>query len=91
MIIEETDFKLTPCNESSFLFDLELPYIVNKGKSNERTEFRNAGYGLSLESAIRKITMSRIGNKYGEGTISLKQFLEEFKGEIEKIKQMCGI
>lgn len=91
MTIEETDFRLTPCNESSSHFDLELLYVVNKGKDNERTEFRNAGYGLSLESAIRKITMSRIGNKYGEGTISLKQFLEEFKGEIEKIKQMCGI
>lgn len=91
MTIEEADFKLTPCSEASSHFDLELLYVVNKGKDNERTEFRNAGYGLSLESAIRKITMSRIGNKYGEGTISLKQFLEEFKGEIEKIKQMCGI
>lgn len=91
MTIEEADFRLTPCSEASSQFDLELLYVVNKGKNNERTEFRNAGYGLSLESAIRKITMSRIGNKYGEGTISLKQFLEEFKGEIEKIKQMCGI
>lgn len=91
MTIEEADFRLTPCSEASSHFDLELLYVVNKGKDNERTEFRNAGYGLSLESAIRKITMSRIGNKYGEGTISLKQFLEEFKGEIEKIKQMCGI
>lgn len=91
MTIEEADFRLTPCNEASSYFDLELLYVVNKGKDNERTEFRNAGYGLSLESAIRKITMSRIGSKYEEGTISLKQFLEEFKGEIEKIKQMCGI
>lgn len=91
MTIEEADFRLTPCSEASSQFDLELLYVVNKGKDNERTEFRNAGYGLSLESAIRKITMSRIGNKYGKGTISLKQFLEEFKGEIEKIKQMCGI
>lgn len=91
MTIEEADFRLTPCSEASSHFDLELLYVVNKGKDNERTEFRNAGYGLSLESAIRKITMSRIGSKYGEGTISLKQFLEEFKGEIEKIKQMCGI
>lgn len=91
MTIEEADFRLTPCSEASSHFDLELLYVVNKGKDNERTKFRNAGYGLSLESAIRKITMSRIGSKYGEGTISLKQFLEEFKGEIEKIKQMCGI
>lgn len=91
MIIEEADFRLIPCSKSSSHFDLELPYVVNKGKSNERTEFRNAGYGLSLESAIRKITMNRIGNKYGEGSISLKEFLKEFKEEIEKIKLMCGI
>lgn len=91
MTIEEADFRLTPCTEASSHFDLELLYVVNKGKSNERTEFRNAGYGLSLDSAIRKITMSRIGNKYREGSISLKEFLKEFKEEIEKIKQMCGI
>ena len=91
MTIEVADFKLIPCSESSSRYDLELLYIVNKGKNNERTEFRNVGYGLSLESAIRKITMNRIGNKYGEGSISLKEFLKEFKEEIEKIKQMCGI
>lgn len=91
MTIEESDFRLTPCSEASSFFDLELPYVVNKGKDNQRTEFRIAGYGLSLESAIRKITMSRIENKYREGTLTLKQFLEEFKGEIEKIKQMCAI
>ena len=89
MVIEEHDFKLIPCNESSSLFDLELLYIVNKGKSNERTEFRNSGYGLTLDSAIRKVIMSRIENKYNEGAISLKVFLKDFKDELEKIKQLC--
>lgn len=85
MTIEESDFRLTPCNDASSFFDLELLYIVNKGKDNERTEFKNAGYGLSLESAIRKVAMSRMKDK----TMSLKEFLKEFKEEIKKIKQMC--
>lgn len=89
MTIEESDFKLIPCSEASPHFDLELLYTVNKGKSNERIEFRNAGYGLTLESAIRRIIMSRIASKHGEGTISLKEFLGEFKEEIKKIKQIC--
>ena len=91
MTIEEADFKLIPCSESSSLYDLELLYIVNKGKNNERTEFRNVGYGLSLESAIRRIIRYRIGNKYKEEAITLKQFLEAFKEEAEKIKQMCEL
>lgn len=91
MVIEEEDFRLIPCNESSMLFDIELLYTVNKGKSNERTEFRNAGYGISLENAIRKVIMNRIGNKHVEGTISLEQFLKEFKEEISKIKQLCAV
>lgn len=89
MVIEEHDFRLTPCNESSSVFDLELLYTVNKGKDNERTEFRISGYGLSLDSAIRKIVMSRMNQKYGEGTISLAEFLKGFKEEIAKVKQMC--
>lgn len=89
MVIEEQDFRLTPCNESSAMFDLELLYTVNKGKDNERTEFRISGYGLSLDSAIRKIAMSRMNQKYGEGTISLAEFLKGFKEEIAKVKQMC--
>ena len=91
MTIEEADFKLIPCSESSSHYDLELLYIVNKGKNNERTEFRNVGYGLSLESAIRRIIRYRIGNKYKEEAITLKQFLEAFKEEAEKIKQMCEL
>ena len=90
MTIEESDFKLTPCSETSYLFDLELLYTVNKGKNNERTEFRNAGYGLSLETALRKIGMSRITGKY-TGSISLAKFLEEFKEEVRKIKQLCEV
>lgn len=73
------------------MFDLELLYVVNKGKDNERTEFRISGYGLSLDSAMRKVAMSRMEKKYGEGTISLAEFLKGFKEEVAKIKEMCAI
>lgn len=89
MTIEEKDFRLIPCNEAACQFDLELLYVVNKGKSNERTEFRTFGYGMSLESAIRKIAMNRLERKSGEGSISLREFLKGFKEEIAKIKQIC--
>lgn len=89
MIIEESDFKLIPVSESSSLFDLELLYTVNKGKSNERTEFRNAGYGFTLPSAIRKVIMNRIENKHE--SISLKTFLKEFKDEVDKLDKLWKI
>lgn len=90
MIIEEKDFKLTPVDNASKVFDLELLYTVNKGKSNERTEFRTEGYGLRLNTAIEKIIMYRISNKYPkEEIISLKTFLEEYKEESKKIKELC--
>ena len=40
MIIEESDFRLIPVKESGLLFDLELLKVINKGKENERTEFK---------------------------------------------------
>lgn len=91
MLIEEHDFRLTPVTESSSKYDIELLYTVNKGKANERTEFRNAGYGLSLENALRKVCISRMENKYGDGSISLKEFLKGYKEEVKKITKLCEI
>lgn len=89
MIIEESDFRLIPCNESSTRFDLELLYTVNKGKDNERTEFKNAGYGFSLESALHKVISSRIEKKHE--VISLKEYLKEFKEEKQSLKELCKL
>lgn len=88
MTIEEQDFRLIPCGGVSPNFDLEILYVVNKGKENERKEFKNVGYGLPLEAAIRRIISNRIENKHKEEAISLKIFLEEYKTEVNKIKQL---
>lgn len=90
MIIEESDFRLIPVKESGLLFDLELLKVINKGKENERTEFKNIAYGITLESALKYIANARINSKYND-SISLKQYLQEYKDIINSIKDICKI
>ena len=91
MIIQEDDFKLTSVSDSSPLFDLELLKIVNKGKNNEKKEFQNAGYGLPLESAIKKIATYRLNNKLGDDPIGLKVYIEAYKEIVNEIKKLCQL
>lgn len=88
MVIEENDFKIIPIDDSSKLFDLELLYTVNKGKQNERTEFRNVAYGISLEHALEKIIMNRIQRKLD--VVDLKTFLKEYKSQVNVLKSLCN-
>ena len=90
MIIEESDFRLIPVKESGWLFDLELLKVINKGKENERTEFKNIAYGITIESALKYIANARINAKYND-SISLKQYLQEYKDIINSIKDTCKI
>lgn len=75
MVIQGDFYQLIPVNEHSLLFDLKLLYKV-KGK-NPREEYKDAGYGLSLESALKKCVQYAISNKFE--VLSLKEYLEEFK------------
>ena len=90
MIIEESDFRLIPVKESGLLFDLELLKVIHKGKENERTEFKNIAYGITIESALKYIANARINAKYND-SISLKQYLQEYKDIINSIKDTCKI
>ena len=65
MTIEGEDFILTPINEHSLGFDLELLQTINKGKENERKEFKNVAYALPLDVAVKKIIAYRISKKSG--------------------------
>lgn len=47
-------------NDSGFLWDLYLLKVVNKGKPNQKYEYKSAGYGLSLERCVRKIIGYRV-------------------------------
>lgn len=91
MIIEEKDFRLTPVGKDSLYWDLELQYIVNKGKTNERIDFKNAGYGLTLEKALTIVAHARICNKYENQSISLKTYIKEFKQIKEEIEKICTL
>lgn len=91
MIIEESDFKLIPVNDESPIFDLELLYVIKPKKGEPRKEFKNAGYGLSLKYAIKKIIAYRISSKYPDKTIiSLKEYLKNFKEECSKIEKLIN-
>ena len=88
MVIEGPDFKLTPVKDSD-RFDLEMLKVVNKGKSNERTEFDIVGYGYSLERALKIIINRRIENKYD--VMDLQLFLSKYKEEMNKLVEFCKI
>ncbi len=82
MKIEEEDFILTPIDNSPF-YDLELLYVVNKGKSNEKKEFKVAAYGCTLESAVKRIIRNRVHSKYD--TVTLTQYLKDLKSELKTL------
>ena len=89
MVIEEKDFRLTPVNDSSPMFDLELLHIVKPKGGEPREEFKVAGYGLPLDAAIRRIISFRIQSKRGDETISLKKYLENYKQIQKEIEKIC--
>lgn len=83
MVIEGSFYKITPINEYSQFFDLELLHEI--GGKNPRTEFKVASYGITLESAIQKIINYAVRNKLPE-IVTLKEYLDAYKEESDSIK-----
>lgn len=83
MVIQGDFFQLTPSNEYSMSFDLKLLCKV-KGK-NPREEYKDAGYGLSLEAALKKCIQYALVQKHE--VLSLREYLDEFK----KMSQEIGL
>lgn len=90
MVIEGSDYRLTPIKDS-YRFDLEILSTINKGKSNERTEFKNLAYGVNLENAMRYIIAYRINNKYNEDIIDLRTYIQEYKKLIEVLHKELNL
>jgi hypothetical protein len=90
MIIEESDFKLIPIDDCSQIFDLELLYTVKPRNGEPRQVFKNAGYGLTLENAVRKILHYRVDCKHKGEAIKLRSYYLEFKEELNKLKDLCS-
>ena len=60
----------------SLYFNLELLKTI-KSKTNPRQEYVNAGYGLTLDSAIKRIIQFAISSKYD--VLTLKDYLQAYK------------
>lgn len=84
MIIEGSFYKLTPINDSSPMFDLELLYDI--GGKNPRKEFKIEGYGYPLEVALEHCVHYAVRKKFKEETITLKDYINEYKIQKEIIK-----
>ena len=89
MVIEEKDFKLIPISDSDLFFDLELLYTVRPKGKEVRQEFKNVAYGISLNTALKKIIQYRLSHKYD--TVDLSTYLKEFRNELDLLKALCEV
>lgn len=86
IVIEEKDFKMVQSSKTGPFFDLFLPYTVNAGKDNERTEMRLSGYGHSFEYCIDLLVKIRMAKK--QEVYTLKEYMETYMKEVEEIKKL---
>ena len=75
MHIQGDFYKITSIDDSSPFWDLELLKTI-KSKTNPRQEYVNAGYGLTLDSAIKRIIQFAISSKYD--VLTLKDYLQAY-------------
>lgn len=95
LVIQGSDFVLKAFNEASNLFDLYLLKVVNKNKSNEKSEFKLYGYGMSLNTAVQKIIQYRIRKKAavlkGEGDEGLIKYFKLWCAEKHKLLSLFDL
>lgn len=82
MQIQGDFYKITSIDDSSPFWDLELLKTI-KSKTNPRQEYVNVGYGLTLDSAIKRIIQFAISSKYD--VLTLKDYLRAYKKLSESI------
>ena len=90
MVIEESDFRLIPISESSPLYDLELLYKISQRGKESRMEFKNVAYGITLESAIKRIAHYKVYCNHSDEVIKLQAYLKEFTEALESLKNLCN-
>ena len=88
MIIEGKLYKLTPIDDHSLLFDLEL--LRDIGGKNPRQEFKIAAYGVSLENAIKRVAMYATNKKLNDEAVELNAFLKTFKENLDDGRRDIG-
>ena len=86
MIIEEDDFKME-LNEGKIKFDLSIKSVINaKNPEKRKEEFKKVAHGMTREWCMEHIINHRISRKYD--SISMKNYLQEFKKERESLKKL---
>ena len=84
MIIEEKDFRIT--SSEGFMGDLEFLCTINKGKENERKEFKTSFYGIPMKQIITEIASNRISVHWSDETIiSLNEYLEMYSRYVNEV------
>ena len=91
MIIEDIDYRLTQINENSLLWDLELLHTIKPKGKESRQEFKISGYGLTLESAMKKVVAYRIHNRHLDSAMQMKDFIQELNNEVKNLKETWKI
>lgn len=87
MIIKEKDFEMVQLRDGPF-FDLSMLVSVNAGKSNERSEMKVVGNGMTFDSCIRYIVSARLTAQ--ESEVSLSDFISKYAEEVNKIKNLIN-
>lgn len=87
MIIQGEFYQIIPISDHALLYDLKLLY--NIGGKNPRKEFKDAGYGMPLETAIKKCVQFALSQKFD--TLSLKEYLIEFNKMQKDIQQNINV
>lgn len=89
MIIEESDFRLTQVDDHSNAWDMELLTRIQPRGKEERWEFKIIAYSLNLKEAMRSVIRYKINKKYIDNqTISLDEYLNEYKLAAEEVKKI---
>ena len=86
IVIEEKNFKMVQSSKTGPFFNLYLPYTVNEGKDNERTEMRLSGYGHSFEYCIDLLIKIRLANK--QEIYTMEEYMNAYIKEIDEIKKL---
>jgi hypothetical protein len=86
MKIEGEFYRLTPIDNSSSRYDLELLYTV--GGKNPRKEFKIEGYGYPLEVALQRIINYATRQKFDDNAVvSLKDYLDVYRETAKSISK----
>jgi hypothetical protein len=88
-IIQGSDFVLKCLDEASEHYDLYLLKVVNKGKENQKYEFKIYGYGMTIETCMKKIIQYRVRKRKGvfkgDGDDGLVQYYKLWMEEKAKL------